>query len=396
MKNMIKNMKIKNKIFSTLIIFMLFSLFFTSCLAEDVTIKSISPNQYYDSRPNIWGNNIVWRRAINQDGNERIEISEPSWIMMYNTESGESRNITEEITKFREGVYLHAESPDIWNDKIIYEAQASGNSFDTKLYMYNITSKNTWEIPIQSSVYASGHLHAIYGDWIAYTNMEDGKRQAYLYNYNVGFYRTIVGVGANYSVYGLTMNDEYVIITALNETNDFEILIYDIMSTDITNLNYTNNYTQIIGTSVYNDNIAISVLEKNSNNQTQWNSYLYNIRNKEYYMEIENVCGVLIWEDNIAYKLNGDIYITTDDKMNVIEARQTLYLGDIHENAIVWMSNENSGSLTGSVRDNFDIYVRTVITDKELIEMGTIALIMIAVVVILIIVIKRSKLQSMV
>ena len=395
MKYIMKNMRMTNKVLSILIIFMLFSLFFSNCLAEDITIKSISPNQYYDSRPNIWDNNIVWRRAINQDGNERIEISEPSWIMLYNTESGETRNITEEIVKFREGVYLHAESPDIWNDKIIYEAQASGNSIDTKLYMYNITSKDIWEIPIQSSKYASGHLHAIYGDWIVYTNMKDGKRQAYLYNYNVGFYRTIVGVGENYSVYGLTMNDEYVIITALNETNEFEIIIYDIMSTDTTYLNYTNNYTQIIGTSVYSDNIAISVLE-NINNQTEWNSYLYNIRSKEYYTKIENVCGVLIWEDNIAYKLNGNIHITIGNKTNVIEARQTLYLGDIYKNAIVWMSNENSGSLTGSARDNFDIYVRTVITNKELIEMGTIALIMISVVVVLIIIIKRSKLQSMV
>ena len=372
---------------------MLFSLFFSGCLADNITIKSVSPNPYYDSRPSIWGNNIVWRRAVNQNGNDYIEMSEPSWIMLYDIESGKSINITEEITQFRENVYLHAESPDIWGDKIIYEAQASGNSQDSKLYMYNITSKNTWEIPILSSEQSNGHLHAIYGDWIVYTNREGGKRQAYLYNYNVGFYRTIVGVGDSYSVYGLTMNDEYVIITALNETNEFEILIYDIMSTDITYLNYTTNYTQIIGTSVYEDNIAISVLKED---ETQWYSYLYNIRNEEYYMEIEDVCGVLIWDDNIAYKLNGDIYIGSDDGMNVILSRQISYLGDIYENEIVWMSNENSGSLSGSAKDNFDIYVRTVITDEEIIEMGTIALIMLGVVVVLIVIVQRSKLKSMI
>jgi len=390
-----KYTRIMNKVFSTLIVFMLFSLFFTSCLADNVTVKSISPNQYYDSRPSIWGSNIVWRRAINQNGNERIELSEPSWIMLYNVESGKTTNITEESIKFREGVYLHAESPDIWNDRIIYEAQSSGNSYDTNLYMYNITTKDTWKLPIMSTQYSNGHLHTIYGDWIVYTNKEDGKRQAYLYNYNVGFYRTIVGVSENYSVYGLTMNNDYVIITTVNETNNFEILIYNIASTDISYLNYTGKHTQIIATSIYNNNIAVSVL-KNNNNENQWNSYLYNIKREEYYRKIDNVVGVLIWDDNIAYSLNNDIYIGSNDGLDIIEGRQTQYLSDIYENEIVWMSNENSGSLSGSARDNFDIYMRTVITDEEIIEMGIIGLIMVVSIITVIVIVKREKFTRMV
>ena len=246
------------------------------CTASEVTIKSIDPSPYYDSRPNIWGNYIVWRRAINQNGNGVIELSEPSWIMVHNIKNGKSWSITPVNKVISGNIYEHAESPDIWNGKIIYEAQVDTNSYNTHLFMHNISGNDTWQIPIRSTDYAHGHLHAIYGEWIVYTHIADGNRQAYLYNYKDGIYRTIIGRSESNTTYGLAMNDKYVALTVRDKNRNYNIWVYDITSTGIERLNYSSNYSMMIATSIYGGEIGLSILEE-VGNSTQWNVYRYNL-----------------------------------------------------------------------------------------------------------------------
>jgi len=389
----------KNKIFNFTIILVLVMILllpiviadeFGIGLSDEITISSIDPSRYYDSKPCIWGDYVVWRRAINQNGNSVIELSEPSWIMLHNYNTGKTLNITAENKQFEEGIYYHAQSPDIWNGKIIYEAQGSANSYDTRLYMYNITSKDTWEIPLKSSEYSHGHLHLIYNDWIVYTNIENDKRQAYLYNYVDGIYRTIVGKGENYTVYGLAMDSKNIVISCLNETNVYSIKIYNIFTTITESVNYTGNYSKIIGTSVYNGNVAISVYEEN-----QWNTYLYNINQREFAVKYENTYGMLIWDNNVVYKSNNTIYFETLDNKTAIPLGNNQYIGDIYGDVIVWMSNENSGVFTGDARDDFDIYIRTVLPSEDIIKSNLVFLIIIGIIIVVIVVVRRSNFSGM-
>lgn len=355
---------------SKTIVILVVSLFFFSFLAStgvaDYTVvKSISPSPYYDSKPSVWGNNVVWRRANNQNENSYIELREPSWIMVHNLYSGNTYNITQENGIIRDTVYHHAEAPDIWNGKIIYEAQINGNSADTELFMYNISTKDTWCIPIKSTQWAHGHLHAIYGDWITYTHVENRKRQTYLYNYEADISRTVLSKSEPYSTYGFTMSENYVVLTVLNNTNGFEIWIYNIPTTDITKLNYSAE--KIIATSINNNEVGLSINET-IDNVTQWNTYTYNIQTEEYSMVQPHSYGLLLSDEQTVYENDGKIHINSITLgQTVLTSGQIQYLGDIHGNTVVWMDNTNSMVQRGDARDNFDIYVRDVITTKEII-----------------------------
>jgi len=334
--------------------------------AQEITIKSIDPSEYYDSKPCIWGNYIVWRRAINQNDNEYIELREPSWIMVHDIDKGRSWNITEKnLLMYGSDIYCHAEAPEIQDGRIIYEAQGSGNSWDTRLFMYNISSKKTWEIPLKSTDYAHGHLHLIHDDWIAYTHKENGKRQAYLLNYADGNYRTIVGKNENYSVYGMVMWEDTVVITALNNSDGFEILTYDIGTTMRESIGIGFNYSKAIATTIHEDRVGINILEE-QDNSTQWNCYIYDLESDTLTKLQDGIYGLLIWGNQMAYEHDGNIFIQNQGQDIVITSIGKQYLGDIYDNALVWMDNSNSEGDHGDARDNTDVFVRKRITPEEI------------------------------
>lgn len=353
--------------------------------ASEITITSIAPSKYYDSQPCIWGNYIVWRRAINQNEDEYIQLREPSWIMVYSLSSGKSWNITPENTAIKGDIYCHAQSPDIWNGKIIYEAQASANSYDTRLYMYNISSEETWQLPIKSTDYAHGHLHAIYDDWIVYTHIENNKRQTYLYNYEDGIYRTIVSKSESYSTYGLVMNNKNIILTVTNETGGFEMWDHNIEMATTTKITIINNYSQMFATSIYENNVGlVSII----NNSVQ--THIYNLETNETEV-IENANSILLWGENIAYETNGTIHVGTDIEKYEISSSQIQHLGDIYGDTVVWIDNRDSSKVFGDARDNFDIYVRTILTDKEILNTNIIVAAVIITLIVIVLIVKSRN-----
>ena len=334
--------------------------------AQEITLKAVDPSPYYDSKPCTNGDYIVWRRAINQNDNEYIELREPSWIMVYNMRSGESWNITEKNKLMgNPNIYYHAESPEIHGNKIIYERQRSPNSYDTGLFMYNISSNETWEVPLRSTSHAHGHHHLIEGDWIAYTHKESNKRQAYLLNYEDGNYRTIIGKNEGYSVFGMVMWGNSVVITALNNSGGFEILTYNINSTVRSNIEIGGNYSKAIATTIYENQVGICIKE-GSDNQTQWNAYIYNMDTGVLGVFKDNVYGLLIDESRIIYQVGDEIHIAEAGKETVIiRSIGRQYMGDVCDNAVVWMDNSNAEGDYGDARDDFDVFFRKEISQRE-------------------------------
>lgn len=355
-----------NKIISIFIILLLWLLCINVTVsAEQINIKSVSPSPYYDSQPRVWDDYIVWRRGINQNENAYIELFEPSWIMVGNYKSGKYFNITVSNQNINSKVRYHAQSPDIWNGKVIYEAQMSGDSIDTQLFMYNISSKDTWQLPIQSTRNANGHLHLIYDSWIVYTTIVQNKRQAYMYNYESGIYRTIIGPNSDKSVYGIVMNDNYVILTVADKTDSFDILVYNIYTSTYESINY-NITTQVIATSINGNIIGLNIRETN-NNITMWCTYTYNIETSELTKIKNNTYGILFNSNQIVYQTSDSIRVEHDIYgVSMLPQSQTLHLSDIHGNTVVWTDNTNSNVTFDNARDNFDIYIREIITDKEI------------------------------
>ncbi len=374
------------KILVVILVLVLTSLTFVPVTASEITIKSISPSEYYDSRPVIWDDYIVWRRAINQNENSFIELSEPSWIMVHRISSGESWNITPINMEIGDGIFHHAEAPDIWNDKIIYEAQVNGNSSDTKLFMYNVSSGDTWRIPIKSTQDAHGHLHRVYGDWVAYTHKESGRRQLYLYNYEDGIFRTVISKADNYTVYGMEMHDDMLAITLMDLQKNVSVMVYDVLTTDFEILNYTGNHSKIYATSIHGDKIGLTVLKADGH----WCVVIYDTIGKSFREIRGGAYGLLLWKGNVAFMSGGDIYVGTENNLTNIPSRQQQILGDMYEHDIVWMDNRDSSNAYGDARDNFDIYVRTVITDEELFQ-GWIILMIIIIIGVAIVVVATGK-----
>lgn len=348
---------------SILVMMIIAMMFFATfpATAQEIIITSVDPSPYYDSKPCIYGNYVVWRRAINQNNNEYIELREPSWIMVHDIHKGITWNITAVNTLMTDpNIYYHAQSPDIYDGKIIYEAQGSGNSWDTRLYMYNISSKETWEIPLKSTSYAHGHHHIIDGNWIAYTHKENDKRQAYLLNYKDGNYRTIVGKNENYSVYGMVMWKNTIVITALNNTGGYELLTYDIRSTIRKNIHISSNrnYSKIIATTMYEDEIGISIYET-VDNKSQWNAYTYDIPNGSLYKFMDGINGFLMWDTKMFYEKDGDIHIYESEKETIIiSSFGSQTLGDIYHNEVVWLDNSNG---------DWDVFLRNEVTYQEIV-----------------------------
>lgn len=365
--------------------------------AGEIIIKSVDPSPYYDSKPCVSGDYIVWRRAIDQNSNGKIELREPSWIMVHEISKGKTWNITKQNELLGENnVYHHAESPEICGGKVIYESQCSGNSWDTRLFMYNLSSGTTWEIPLKSTEYAHGHLHLIDGDWIAYTHKENGKRQAYILNYNDGNYRTIISKSDNYSVYGMVMWGNNVVITALNNSGGYEILVYGINSTIRKSIDIEFNHSKAIATTIYKNRVGISILEQ-IGNTTQWNTYIYDIQKQSLQKFQDQVYGVLLWGDQVVYEKDGLIHIQEEGKVTItISSIGRQYLGDIYNKQVVWMDNSNSENNFGDARDDWDIFLRKEVTPQEVISTNLVYIIIAIAIIVIGIIARRNGQEGMV
>ena len=357
-----------NKAILSIILIMMLQLASMPVIAQEIAIQSIDPSPYYDSKPCIHGNYIVWRRAVNQNNNQYIELKEPSWIMVYDIQNGKSWNITEENTLMASSnIYYHAQSPEIYGDKIIYEKQCSDNSWDTKLFMYNISNGQTWQIPLKSTDYSHGHIHLIYGDWIAYTHSENDKKQAYLINYRDWSYRTIIGKGENYSVYGMVMWDTNIVISALNNSGGMELLRYNIMTTEREPIMVNRNYSRITATSIYERKVGINVYESDGNT-SHWRTYVMNLDTDYLDQFKSDIYGIMLWEDKIIYEESGNIHIYVEGTATTtISSIGKQYLGDVYQDDIVWMDNSNSETNYGDPRDDLDIFLRKEITPTDMV-----------------------------
>lgn len=391
----------KNKlevILVTLIIFLITIIIFLPTIvnAEKVTLKSIDPSPYYDNQPKIWDNYVVWRRAINLNDNSYIELNEPSWIVVHNLKTGNTWNITPPNAIMRNNVYYHAQSPDIWDGKIIYEAQASDNSYDTRLYMYNISSKKTWELPLYYSEYTSGRLHLIYEDWIVYTNREGYDRYAYLYNYKDNTHRVIIGKTSNYTTYGFAMDDKNVIFTLKNDTGNMSLHLYNLKTTNLQELHIDIDYKRIMATSIHKGVVGICTqtryLNETNITKTVWQSYTYMYEGDSLQLISNESHGILVWDEQYAYENNDRIHFINHNigMHTLLNSEDTLYMGDIYENNIVWIDNKNSEIKYTDARADYDVYVRTVITD-DVINYTNLAYLIIVVSIIIVVLALKGK-----
>jgi len=359
-------------------------------------------NDYIDSEPVVWNTYVVWTRGLDLDVGGTITVDEPSWIMVYNTISEEAWNITPHVgAGFLGGSsYYHAQNPDIYGDKIVYQYQRSVTSDDTGLSMYNITNNETWVVPIPMT-FTSGGLQKIYGDWIFSTHYGT-YRIGVIYNYKTGEYyevsdihRPSTGIGA------ISMNGKYVTWTE-NFYSGVVLQTQAVMIFNLDNLksiqlyadDKVGNPTRLRTPSVYYETIIFSILDTTPTlsynlysfdlSTVNWSAISGNIHAPttllwanmegnitEVSVDFTNdTVSSSIWINSVYYQKStesGKIYkydIRTNSTITILDIPYTVYLGDIHYDKVVW-SDDRAGEfniyrLTTNMESFSDILILSI------------------------------------
>ena len=337
---------------------------------------------------------IVWTRALDlmDSGGNLIPdgdvisaggLHDPSWIMIQEISSGTTWNLTADYDAgFRTGnYYYHAGSVSIHGKKVLYELVWGTSNWERTLYMYNITSDETWQIPHGTlSTYTSGYEHQIFGDWIYFSHYGGGGRQIYVYNYETGEGRRIDGGATSNTGFGI--NEDLMWFSDTTGTPDI-LKIYGLDTGKLTQIDGTN-----IGATIYASSkssydgryLGLSLLIG-----TDYDSYIIDLEG----MNITDEGGdVLIYWENIAeeniievdtensynsyapftdgryaiYNYVGNnldimIYdIDEDRKIYFVASSNYEGLSDFTGSTILYNTNINSFTHNNDATDDFDIY----------------------------------------
>jgi len=365
-------------------------------LQSDSVPVDVSP--YNDTNAQVWGNYIVWRRFNNDDEYNQYADwgDEPSWIMVHNIVTGETWNITPANVMNEHESYEWAESPSIWNGHIIYEYTVGGDSNEQKVFMYNISTGETWDVPIPIS-YQAGQLCRIHGDWIMTTDYDDGRRQLYLYNYVTTEFKTLISdaqpeTTGDVTAYGdFYIFDRYNPSTLVHQICIFNVSSYQMLFLDATDVGINN----LRLADCYEEKLLIFALEVTPT--SSWNEYIYDFSSVDwtsfgattiYYWNTHiyanlipidrdfttDAQGGAIWGEWVVYAdypgIVGSVspnvravnYVS-NTTMNLTYNVYFQYPTDMYLDKVVFMDNKNSDTNYGDQRDDFDVYRLT--TDVE-------------------------------
>ena len=363
-------------------------------IQTESTPVDISP--YDDGDASVWGLYIVWRRAININDDTTIDFgTEPSWIMIHNIATGETWNITPANTINGHGNYEWAESPSIWNGKVIYEFVDGADAWNSHIYMYNISANTTWNVGV-TTTYQGGHNCHIYDDWIMATHYGTSNRQLYLYNYITKEMKTLVSTSDVYTVGTISAYGDFYVYNRYNPaTLVYQICIFNISSYQTLVLDATDIGANNLRLSdIYDTKILFYVLEVTPT--SSWNEYIFDFLDVDWtsfglstqiqwtYIEprttdidvdfTSDATGGAIWGNWVVYadypgavasRMSNvrAINYVTDQTLNLTYNAYDQIPTDIYMDKIVFQDNKNSPTNYGDRRDNFDIYRLT--TDIE-------------------------------
>jgi len=375
----------KNKVFAALVALTLVALVPYVAGAIDTDYVVVDPSPYVDSHAHVWGTKVVWRRAINIDNDPYIDVLlEPSWIMMYDTASKESINITPANVLNVWGDYESAEAPAIWGNKIIYEYQYGDDGWEDQLRMYNISSGETWTVPIPIT-HTSGHSHNIHGEWILASHYGTGNRQLYLYNYITTEFKTMISTADPYTALDPCISNNHAIYTRYNpSTLVFQVCIFNLTSYKLAILDATDiGSNNLRSFDVYDYTLSLGVQKVTP--VTTWDSYVYDLTaipwdtfgiSQVFYWGSHisgNVTTVddnstydsypgYIWGDWVAFNVDGtynDVIaynMASNRTVNVTVNSYTQTVSGIYMDKIVWVDNRNGDTNYGNYSDNWDVY----------------------------------------
>ena len=367
-----------------------------TAMAQEYTHIAVSPSDYVDTTPRVYGGYITWVRGVDLD-NDGVLIGggdwkEPTWIMVQETGSGRAWNITPayEVGVFRQlpDMYYHAESPDIYNGQVIYDYAYADDSWDVYMGMYNISRNQTWEnVPTpHSNNWCSGHEHRIFDDWIISSHGLGASKYAYLYNYKTQVARTLENT-VQTGNYALT--DEYAVWTTFNGA-DYDIHVYDIAKDKEVTIDFADNgVAKVTSGTIYDQKIGIRSLEVSP---SSWDSFVLDMGDWNWTaitdgstfgwttvnsgMSVDMPNDIIaintnstidtgcpyIWDDMAYYFVNGtsnDIWAFDMDNNRttyVTTTGSTSIIYDVYNDKVVWYDNINSVTRYGDYRDNWDIY----------------------------------------
>lgn len=340
-----------------------------------------------------WGDYIVWTRALDiydsggnviPDGNvvSGGGLHDPSWIMVQQISTGQSWNITPDYDaglRISPNYYYHSGSVSIYNNHVLYETIYGDDNWERTLYMYNITTNETWHIPQGLSTYTGGYEHQIFGDWIYFTHYGNG-RYIYVYNYKTGEGRRIDG-GATSNSY-LGMNKDFMWFTDTGSSPNV-LKIYGLYTGKLTQISGVN-----VGASIYASNKASSggLLGVFLSASGDMDSYIIDMEGMN--ITDQGSDTTIYWEDIAEDNLitvdtedSYDSYAPYTDGFNAIysisdgtqqdimiydiaEDRNIPFatssnderLSDYHSSMILYNSNINSFTKNNNPTDDYDIY----------------------------------------
>lgn len=357
--------------------------------AIQTEVVPVDPAPYYDDSPHVWGNYIVWRRAINVDDDTIIDFgTEPSWIMVHNLVSDETWNITPANVLNSYAKYEWAESPSIWNGKVVYEYVWGNEAYKSGVYMYNISQNETWKVPIPTT-YQGGHYTEIYGDFILATHYGTSQRQGFLYNYETKEFKTLVTTTSGLTIGDVSFTDNFITYTTYNPgTLVYTINIFNISSYQIATLDASVfGINHLLSSDMYNNYIVCQILEISPT--SSWNLFIYDITQinwlsfgatttYQWASIYENLTAIdrdftsdavngNIWANWIVYtdftgavgSSPSNIRLVNIESDRSINMTYNVYFQDtpdIYMDKIVWRDNRNSDTNYGNARDIFDIY----------------------------------------
>lgn len=361
---------------------------------------------YVDSQPAVWNTYVVWTRAVEMvepiDG--VIGREDPSWIMIHDITSEESWNITPTVDAgaVRSGThYYHADTPNIYGDKVVYR-DAYLTTWNSYVFgMYNISYNETWSPYVTPLGLSYCGNVAIYDDWIMRVHSSGGAGTGLLYNYKTNdafypnLYRDSLTHFSEYSIYNNYVGwSEYldgyysVFVFNLDNYKCIQINCTDKSSSEITQTRFCD---------IYYNKVLFKVLETDYSN---WDMYVYDLDSVDWNSDIEyakdviggintptqyfwndlqgNVTNVSVgdnidatlgkvWIDNVYYQVDQEsgkiykYYIPRNQTTAIIDIPYDVNFGDVQYDKVVW-SDDRSGEyniyrLTTTAESFGDIFV---------------------------------------
>lgn len=349
----------------------------------------------YDYDGQRWGDYIVWTRAldiydsggnVNPDGDIIAGggLHDPSWIMIQQISTGESWSITPDydagLRLSSPDYYYHAGAVSIYNNRVLYEEVYGTLNYHRTLYMYNITTNTTWQIPHGTlSSFTAGYEHQIFGDWIYFSHWGGSGHLIYVYNYVTTEGRRIDNGQVQNS--NLGMNEEFMWFTDAT-TSPRPLLIYGLDTGKLTVINGTN-----VGANIYasSETSRDGLLGVYTDIGGEADSYIIDLEG----MNITNIGGdvEIFWEDIASENLivvdtsssydsyapftdgNYAVYGYFDNEFDIaiydIGDNQTIsfvntsnreQLSHYYNSMIIYSTNQNSFIKNNDVSDDSDIY----------------------------------------